>query len=584
MTTHSTSTSSRPIDASTNSSIGRDIQRHASLRRLIILPLLIAPLASNAITFTSRDNSGVITFSDMTFFDASEHQVSTVQVVGNLGDQQLQSYSAKPGETNFAILSGSGIAITNLVPPNGSNGYKATFGVQVAGNSDQWFSIAGDFPATTAVQGLSYTHLVRTVTNGAYNLEFAGMGNGLVTPGGTYVSELTLPGNWSSQGVGVGESQLISLASNWTVTQDFVYNAATNTTAFVAVNSSYVAGTSPNLDIVLHGSPAPVPEPETFVLALIGLAVLSITFRGNRMGRKQAFRVGKRPWLVAWFLERRHCIARSSRPHVKSLFLTTLLISTPAVVCAGPQLAGNVSAYNWDGTGLDFQLGQSTSTSNLQFAHQDADSNEVFFAQAKTWANATQVGNLYTNAIYTQDSGYDVRDYEGGFAGASSSWSDSLLLLSPPSSVEPNNVIVSVKMVGFLGSGTSLFFKVFSQSSPTPITASCAKENAGSCSFEASMTAQQAEYVNIFEELSSSIACNPGYSAGCGGEASGSVSFMSVDLLDAATRQPLQYVTSGGETLPSLATSSVPEARTDLLALVGLCAIAFTVRKRGSRA
>lgn len=283
-----------------------------------------------------------------------------------------------------------------------------------------------------------------------------------------------------------------------------------------------------------------------------------------------------------WHLARLRSIFESSLRHVKSRILIALLMAIPTVVCAGPQLAVNVSAYDWDGTGVDFQLGQSTSTSDLQFAHQDAESNEFFFAQAQTWASATQVGNLYANATFTQDSGFDVRYHYGGSAGASSSWGDSLLLLSPPSAAEQNNVVLSVKLAGFLGSGTSLYYSVFSQSSPTPIRASCAKVNAGSCSFEVTMTAQQAEYVNLFEELSSVVDCTPGYSAGCGGAAGGSVSFMSVDLLDAATRQPLQYVTLGGEILPSLAAASVPEPRTELLALVGLCAIAFTVRKRSS--
>jgi PEP-CTERM motif len=226
--------------------------------------------AFNNSNIDTRVDNRLITFDDLTFANAlsSFSTVATVNsFVGDIGIFNILFNN--PNITNFTAISGTGITLINTIPPTGGNNMTASIMAVVTGTQGTTFGYTGQNP-----------NINRITSGGYYELDFSNNTWGLLRVGGTAIYEVTLPGNWSQQGTGIGDVQLISLNSGFSITQDFVYNALINQTVFEAVDNNYASGnTGTNLEIILHGAIASVPEPGTCTLMLAGLGLLFTVFR-----------------------------------------------------------------------------------------------------------------------------------------------------------------------------------------------------------------------------------------------------------------------------------------------------------------
>ena len=104
---------------------------------------------------------------------------------------------------------------------------------------------------------------------------------GFLKAGGVFDYSVTLPGNWSTQGTATGDSQLLGVNPQFTVTRDFVFDPRSNTTTLEVLDTHYDPS-HPNvgLDFIVFGSPVSEPLPSTLLMA--GLGALGWVSRRRR--------------------------------------------------------------------------------------------------------------------------------------------------------------------------------------------------------------------------------------------------------------------------------------------------------------
>ena len=266
------------------------------MRYFLVMTLAIASLANvniaNAATltannFVSRLTTNLLTFDDLTFSNALDRATTTSQISGNVGDSGTFGITVQSGETGFTYVPGAGIAYSNTLAPVG--GVAGSFTITITGAQDLSVGHYGFMTAATPAQGFGVSQMLLGNVNGFYTLSFLNNGNGFVKTGGIYVVDVLLPGDWSHQGTGVGQAEFIGVNSGFTITENFVYDSATNQTLIEAVDNNYAAS-SPRvgLNFVLHGSAvAAIPEPETYAMLLAGLGLLGFASRRKQVSRKR---------------------------------------------------------------------------------------------------------------------------------------------------------------------------------------------------------------------------------------------------------------------------------------------------------
>lgn len=219
--------------------------------------------------FDQRTTVRNISFSDLSFADATDLVSTRFDIHGGIGDTGTFGFTGLgPPTTGFSVTGGAGVSISGVVPPNAAG--TALFTATVVGLSDQRINVLWLNQSGPPGQGFTLTH---DTSSGFHTLVFSGGGGGFVRAGGQFVFSAMLPGNWSSLGTGVGQTEFLGISPDFTVTQNFSYQPATNTTVFEAINPNFNPS-FPNVQahFVLHG--APVPEPASAVLFLFGLAAL----------------------------------------------------------------------------------------------------------------------------------------------------------------------------------------------------------------------------------------------------------------------------------------------------------------------
>jgi PEP-CTERM motif len=254
---------------------------------------LLSPLSARAeILNEGRLSAYTITFSNPNFSDANAFYQVTSQIVSTNPPETISGYnpSLKTDHNSLIETGTGGVTVSNLVDHGGF----ATFNLSSNGTPGTWIQ-SYNTPVQSAFNpgsGFGNTWIITNNFGSHTGLEFGGGnggGSGLVNNGFPFAIDVLINGNWSSQGTGVGQLQLVSFNSSWTVDDDFTYNSITNMTDFHAHIDAYTgpgsqAGGDPGLDFILHGSAPAVPEPSSFIL------MLGLTGLAGLVGLRRRFR------------------------------------------------------------------------------------------------------------------------------------------------------------------------------------------------------------------------------------------------------------------------------------------------------
>jgi hypothetical protein len=253
------------------------------LSRFFLTVFIFSCLNTGAATLTDnninvRATTYDMSFADLTFSGAFNLRADRLSFSGAVGDSGTFGVVGFPPGFTISVDAGSGMAITNLLPANASGVifYTAT----ITGATDQ-----------TLVQSWNNrSTLTRGVTpGGLYFLEFFGRNSGFLRSGGTFDYAISIPGSWSTLGTSTGQVEFLGINSNFSITQNFVYDSVSGRTVFQAVNSAYnPALTGPDVHFILYGQP--VPEPAQLLMFVVGVPALLLYRSRRRQPPNEALR------------------------------------------------------------------------------------------------------------------------------------------------------------------------------------------------------------------------------------------------------------------------------------------------------
>ena len=212
----------------------------------------------------TRTTTNLLSFSDLAFDNVSKLRTDTLRFHGSVGDAGKFTIDGPFGPTVVvSVVAGAGMSVANeTLDPTGSVSYRAA----ITGTANQ--SITQSWTVHTS-PSLS----VGVSGNGLHTLEFVGANNGFLKSGGVFDYAVTLPGNWSTQGTATGDFELLGLNPEFSITKDFTFDPASNTTTLEVLDTHYdLKHPNVGLDFVVFGSP--VSEPLTPALLLSGLGAL----------------------------------------------------------------------------------------------------------------------------------------------------------------------------------------------------------------------------------------------------------------------------------------------------------------------
>ncbi len=245
-----------------------------------------ALLARADILTTARTVDYNITFSDSARFTDAFANVTNTEVIapGSSGtDTQTGGYASL--NTGISFFATGGVSVKPLSASPGTQYITTTIDVTGAGT----YGFHEPVPVYDGrLSGLSYfpSPLARFGYQGFYTLEIFSPSNAFLDAGGTWITNISLPGDWSKDGNAdaTGTHLLYSLDPLWTVTSDFVYDSVSNRTLFSVKNTNFPGPDSydngPYPVILLTG--APVPEPASLGLIGIGGLAATLVFRRRR--------------------------------------------------------------------------------------------------------------------------------------------------------------------------------------------------------------------------------------------------------------------------------------------------------------
>lgn len=240
------------------------------LSRIVATFASALPVVAMSSTLTNsnidvRTTTNVLSFSDLAFDHLVKQRSDVLQFHGSVGSAGTFTIDGPfASSAGVAVTAGSGMIVSGEAfnPANASVTYRAA----ITGNTDltvrQSWNVTNSSSMKTGI-----------AANGLPTLEFLGNNYGFLKAGGVFDYAVTLPGDWSTTGTAAGDSELLALNPEFTVTQDFVFDPASNTTTLEVRNTSYdLSHPGVGLDFIVFGSP--VSEPLSSALLMAGLGAL----------------------------------------------------------------------------------------------------------------------------------------------------------------------------------------------------------------------------------------------------------------------------------------------------------------------
>ncbi|MET0384098.1 MAG: hypothetical protein ABW032_11810 [Burkholderiaceae bacterium] len=249
-----------------------------SLRFLITgLSLSVAAAAAHSAALTNanidlRETLYQMSFADLTFAGARNDRSDVLHFHGGVGDSGTFGITGfPPGFAGVSVEPASGMSVSGLQPADASGVVRYTA------------AIVGPSAQTLRQSWINNGLLTSGVTAGGLRfLEFNSKNIGFLRPGGEFDFTVTIPGDWSTFGTATGDVEFLGINPDFSITRNFIYDAASDTTTFAAVDSNYRLNAT-DVDFVLYG--APVPEPQARAAMLVGLLpMLGFAHRRRRAG------------------------------------------------------------------------------------------------------------------------------------------------------------------------------------------------------------------------------------------------------------------------------------------------------------
>ncbi len=251
---------------------------------VLVSAVNLSSYARAQFVFPKRTSFNKITFSTADFSNANDFYRVTQDAYSTSGPATIIGYapSLKSSHTGLSWTGYGGTSISNVSEfPNVVIGDLASAGSN--GGFVLSYNTASETNFNNINSSFGNTFLVRKNFGGLIGLEFQGGGIGLVDNNGSFTVDVLINGDWSKQGIGANQTEFIGLNPLWTIDKNFVYNGVD--TEFLAHVNPY-NGNNPNLDFVLHGSAAVVPEPGA--IALVGsLGLTAMAFLKRRFHKNE---------------------------------------------------------------------------------------------------------------------------------------------------------------------------------------------------------------------------------------------------------------------------------------------------------
>ena len=241
---------------------------------IVFSVLGLAPAVAYATLLqTQRDTSFTLNFGP----DFSQAQMTysnsmTVTGTGSFGTSLGFNYVPVPG--SFVLTGDAQLGSGSLANP-----LPSSLPLNVTGDwRFSYQTLATPVGPSTNEQN----HLVTLPFQGFDALDLVANPFGFLDPGGTFNVSVVIPGNFSASGAVAGGHELVNINPAFSITNNFVYNASTNTTLFSATDSNWQ---SPAVDLKLGLFETPtssVPEPASGVLFGAGLLGMLWVMRKRR--------------------------------------------------------------------------------------------------------------------------------------------------------------------------------------------------------------------------------------------------------------------------------------------------------------
>lgn len=223
-----------------------------------------------SVHFVSQSNVLNLSFSQPDFSDAVINGANTVGSTADApGDSARIGYGIYQNPIlNQHVTATAGVTVDDVTLTPTSIDFTVHHPTEAPGSHTYFYTRPQpDGPGfiASSIGGLTQLHL--SLTSGP-----------IVDAGDPFSWALKIPGDWSSQGSGPGQSQLLSLNPGWSIVQDFVFDGSATT---LALSRDAGGANGPGVALNIYAAPSPGG-------AMLGLLAGLGTIRRRRKSRGAA--------------------------------------------------------------------------------------------------------------------------------------------------------------------------------------------------------------------------------------------------------------------------------------------------------